>query len=119
MLDNPAYKVRILHISDLHHRGPREQHLARRQRVLGDAWLNNLEALQADGPIHLVCFTGDVADWGQPTEYEAATGFFTRTLQALGLTNERLFVIPGNHDITRVVEWETWEAMRTSLNRVD
>jgi hypothetical protein len=119
MNDRPSYTVRILHISDLHERGSREQHPARRQRVLGDAWLKNLEALLMDGPIHLVCFTGDLADWGQPSEYAAATAFFRRTLQTLGLTNEKLFVIPGNHDMARTVEGKSWMTLRTSLPRVD
>ena len=67
------WKLRVLHISDLHERGPRESESFRRRRVLGSEWERNLEELLKDGPIDLVCFTGDVADWGNATEYGPAT----------------------------------------------
>ncbi|WP_437326969.1 metallophosphoesterase [Sorangium sp. So ce381] len=93
--------MRILHISDLHERGPRERDHWRRQRVLGAAWERNLDEVLRGGAIDLVCFTGDIADWGIAREYEAATAFFERLLSRLGLGAERLFVVPGNHDVAR------------------
>ncbi len=68
------WTARILHISDLHERGPREPEPFRRRRVLGDAWKRNLDALLNDGAIDLVCFTGDIANWGQPDEYGPELG---------------------------------------------
>ncbi|HID31551.1 MAG TPA: hypothetical protein EYP19_16330, partial [Desulfobacterales bacterium] len=62
--------LRILHLSDLHERGPRESEPWRRRRVLGSAWEDNLDALCVAGAPDLVCFTGDIADWGRETEYE-------------------------------------------------
>lgn len=106
------WKVRILHISDLHERGPREAEPFRRRRVLGDAWKRNLDALLEDGPIDLVCFTGDVADWGQATEYGPATDFVEALLRQLSLPIERLFLVPGNHDIDRKKGLNAWAELR-------
>lgn len=112
------HSLRILHISDLHERGPRETERARRYRVLGDkTWSENLSRLLEDGPIDLVCFTGDAADWGKAEEYAQAAPFFRALLQRLNLPKERLFVVPGNHDIDRSVEPAAWAALRTALAR--
>ncbi|HSN97944.1 MAG TPA: metallophosphoesterase, partial [Candidatus Nanopelagicales bacterium] len=109
--------IRILHLSDLHERGSRETEPFRRQRVLGPAWEANLKTLLEEGAIDLVCFTGDVADWGLPAEYDQATAFFEHLRAALGLDRDRIFVIPGNHDISRAVEEEAWKALRKSIQR--
>ena len=64
-----SFSFTVLHISDLHERGPREGEPWRRRRVLGEAWLRNLDELRKDGPVDLICFTGDLAERGQPAEY--------------------------------------------------
>lgn len=66
------YRLRLLHISDLHERGPRESESWRRRRVLGPAWERNLDEIKAAGPFDLVCFTGDAADWGLPRSMSAS-----------------------------------------------
>jgi tetratricopeptide (TPR) repeat protein/predicted phosphohydrolase len=108
---NPL-RLRILHISDLHMAGP-EERAWRRQRVLGDAWKRNLDELLAeDGPMDLVCFTGDVAYKGRPEEYAQATAFIRDLLGQLQLPMDRLFVVPGNHDIDRKVGESAWQVLR-------
>jgi tetratricopeptide (TPR) repeat protein/predicted phosphodiesterase len=114
-----TYQVRILHISDLHERGPREVEPWRRRRVLGKAWLANLQAIAGDGQVDLVCLTGDVADWGLPEEYEQATSFVEGVLSALGLDRSRLFVVPGNHDIHRGTSEPAWKRLRRKLEAAD
>ena len=106
------WKLRILHISDLHERGPRESESFRRRRVLGEAWERNLDELLKDGPIDLVCFTGDVADWGKPEEYGPSTEFIQALLERLSLPFERLFLVPGNHDIDRTQGKSAWSKLR-------
>ena len=76
------HRIRLLHLSDLHERGPREAEPWRRRRVLGDAWERNLAALLQDGPFDMVLFTGDAADWGFAEEYDAAASI----LQSLSVT---------------------------------
>lgn len=106
-----------MHISDLHERGPREREPYRRRRVLGDAWKRNLDALLEDGPVDLLCFTGDVADRGAADEYAGATELLDALCTTLGLARDRLFVVPGNHDIARSVEAEAWAALRRAIER--
>ncbi len=104
--------LRLLHISDIHGRGSREKEPWRRRRVLGPAWDSNLAQLIQDGPIDLVCFTGDAADRGLPEEYPELTDFFEALLDRLRLPRERLFLVPGNHDIDRGAASEIWPKFR-------
>lgn len=122
-MSDARHRLRILHISDLHARssaGPNpEKEPARRYRVLAEAWDRNLAQLLQDGPIDLVCFTGDAADWGLHEEYEEAGRFLETLLTRLGVGRDRLFVIPGNHDIQRKVREDVWKAFRERAPRAD
>jgi WD40 repeat protein/3',5'-cyclic AMP phosphodiesterase CpdA len=126
------FRLRILHLSDLHERGPREEHRWRRRRVLGDAWTKNLgELTKADDldwptekpPVDLVCFTGDVAFSGKDDEYKEATDFLKDLMKRVGLPMERLFPVPGNHDVDRSLGLpdgkkmteEEWDTLRERL----
>src|SRR4051794_5293139 len=109
------YRLRILHISDLHERGSRESEQWRRRRVLGPAWEDNLTELLQDGAIDLVCFTGDAADWGKDEEFTAAADFLGAICERVGVPLERLFVIPGNHDVNRKVREDVWKNMRLAI----
>jgi len=109
--------LRILHISDLHAREPNDEAAWRRRGVLGDAWERNLDEVLAEGAVDLVCFTGDAAQSGRPEEYAEATTFFETLLARIGLGRERLFVVPGSHDICRTVEPAAWQALRNALAR--
>jgi hypothetical protein len=101
--------IRILHISDLHERvaldwmsAERKAQvrlgMAERHRVLEEDFSKKLVSIR---PIDIVCFTGDVADWGLEEEYKLATVRFKSILRQLGLPSDRLFVVPGNHDVKR------------------
>ena len=115
-------KLRILHISDLHERGEfpdmptsraEKLRLDREQRgyVLGPRFLEVLRELAAD-PIDLVCFTGDLTDWGKAEEYEAASIRIDEILRAVNVPRTHFFAVPGNHDVDRSVEPEAWEELR-------
>ncbi|MGB1276883.1 MAG: metallophosphoesterase family protein, partial [Nannocystaceae bacterium] len=105
--------VRLLHVSDLHERGPRAaKERWSRSRVLGDAWTRNLSELAQAGPIDLVCFTGDLADWGLPGEYAAATEFFNQLCEHTQVPRARLFLVPGNHDVQRPTQEDAWKELR-------
>src|SRR5580704_14150250 len=99
------YRLQFLHISDLHAKGPQEREPWRRRRVLGDAWKRNLETLLAEeGAMQFVFFTWDAAQSGKPEEYEEVTNFFRDVCDEIGLGLDRVFVVPGNHDIQRDVQ---------------
>lgn len=108
------YTVRILHLSDLHVKANRESEKWARRRVLGDdAWLPNLDALLKDGDIDLLCFTGDLAYSGREKEYAEVTSFLEKTCERVKVPRERVFVVPGNHDIDRTVEADAWKELRS------
>jgi cold shock CspA family protein/HEAT repeat protein len=89
---------------------------ASRWRVLGEKWTANLAELRRDGtPVDLVVFTGDLGDWGHPTDYPRSLAFLKQTCAALDVPLERLFVIPGNHDIDRTVQGAAWESLRRDV----
>jgi predicted phosphodiesterase len=108
------HRLRILHVSDLHARGDARPATEawRWDDVLGAAWRDNLARIRAAGGVDLVCFTGDVAFSGQEHEYVEATRFVRELLDALGLGADRLFVVPGNHDITRGLKRPAWRRLR-------
>ena len=110
---SPEHTLRVLHVTDLHARGALDW---RRRRVLGRAWDDNLDALCADGPFDIVCMTGDLAFSGRPDEYAEVTDFLEAMLQRLGVPRDRLFVVPGNHDVDRGVEKEAWRELRGFMN---
>ncbi len=116
-------RVRVLHLSDLHMRtveGPQAERArleaASRWRVLGEKWTANLVELRRDGvPFDLVVFTGDLGDWGHSSDYPRALVFLKDTCAALNVPLDRLFVIPGNHDIARKTEAAAWKWVRKNI----
>ena len=63
----------------------------------------------------LVVFTGDLGDWGHPTDYPRALTFLKQTCAALDVPLTRLFVIPGNHDIDRNTQVAAWRWVEEAL----
>nr|WP_319566593.1 metallophosphoesterase [uncultured Rhodoferax sp.] len=113
----PGRRIRIVHISDLH-LGKDATHAWRVRRVLGEAWRNNLTTIASDGPIDLVCFTGDVAQSGQAGQYEEATAFVHEALHLLNVPMHRFFCIPGNHDVDRSLHKNEWAQLREGVKDV-
>lgn len=108
-----TYRLRLLHISDLHVRGDEATDAGwRRRRVLGQEWQRNLQEIASRGPIDLVCFTGDLAQSGKAAEYAALTTFVDDVLAQTGVPRDRLFVVPGNHDVDRGVAKAAWKKLR-------
>ena len=112
--------LRILHLSDVHFgQTIRNGTNWRLRRVLGKAWEKNLGEIREDGKPDLICFTGDIAYSGQPSEYAEATLFFDELLTRLGVDKSCLFVVPGNHDVARDVNKPEWEKVRDAVSRVN
>jgi predicted phosphodiesterase len=90
-----------LHLSDLHWRESDEYNA----RIVVDQLLDYLAhgAGIAGGldRIDLVFITGDIAYSGRPGEYALAGRFLDDLLQTTGVPRERLFLVPGNHDVDR------------------
>jgi len=90
--------VTWLHVSDFHlsDGAPYDQ------VVILRALVESVKRFREEGHVpHLIFATGDIAQFGKVKEYEVATKFFDDLLNAAGLNRDRLFIIPGNHDVDR------------------
>lgn len=90
-----------LHLSDWHQKG---RDFGR--QVVRDALIKDIRQRQQIDPrltrIDFIIFSGDLAFSGHPTEYEAAqTHLLDPVLEATGLKADRIFCVPGNHDLDR------------------
>ena len=72
---------------------------------------NRLDDILAAGLDCIFC-TGDVAQSGKAEEYKLATEFFHRLSEMTRVPIERIFTVPGNHDVERA---RLSQAFRLSL----
>ena len=94
-------KLSWLHISDLHY-GDSEQQCWDENIVLKALLRDVAERIQRDGlQPDFIVVTGDIAFSGREAEYKLASQFFDSLLETTGLGKDRLFLIPGNHDVDR------------------
>lgn len=107
-----AKRLRILHLSDLHIGKEHGDDLWRVERVMGEAWERNLAEIRRDGPIDLVCFTGDLAQSGKPAQYADALKLVDAVLHSLDCPRARFFCVPGNHDVDRSIARDVWDKLR-------
>jgi len=96
-------QLRIVHISDIHL--SLTNFVPFKQYYL-NAVIKDLQHLNAEKKIDIVCLTGDLLDKGGMSfkdggnKYENFIKDFWEPISAvLQLANDRLFIIPGNHDI--------------------
>ena len=95
-------EVTVLHVSDLqfgvHHRfGKDDESLASRL-------VQDLAAIDAQTPkIDLFVISGDLAETGMRSEFRQARTFIDEICAHVGLSRERVIVVPGNHDINRLL----------------
>jgi len=94
-----AQTITWLHLSDLHFR--REN--AYDERIVLRALLQDIQDRGQEDGLHpdFVVVSGDIAFAGKPEEYDLARQFFDDLLAATGLGKDRLFPVPGNHDVDR------------------
>jgi predicted MPP superfamily phosphohydrolase len=95
----------LLHISDIHFRAPDcldpnlDPDRPYRTRLVQD-----VRTLIADlGPVGAILIGGDIAFRGAPEEYQTAMVWIRELAAVAGCPLERVFVIPGNHDVDRGV----------------
>lgn len=97
----PAASQRVtwLHISDIHFRQSDSHQYD--ENIVIESLLDDIEErIKEDGlKPDFIAVTGDLAFSGQPSEYELVRAFFDKLLGITGLSLERLFIVPGNHDV--------------------
>ena len=95
----------LLHISDIHFRSPpcltpdQDPDRPYRTRMLQDV-RDRVEEL---GPADAILIGGDIAFKGAPEEYQTAMEWIGELSSAACCLRERIFVIPGNHDVDRAI----------------
>ncbi|MFH0994695.1 MAG: SUMF1/EgtB/PvdO family nonheme iron enzyme [Pseudomonadota bacterium] len=112
-------KTQILHLSDLHVTLKEDYD----RRVVLDPLIKRVkEDRESDFDPEIVVVSGDIAFQGIVAEYEMAEVFFRDLLKALDLPRERLFLVPGNHDVNRkkyrpsdVPRYETMQQLNAEL----
>ena len=108
-----------LHISDIHLRACE----AWSQDVVLEAMCDHITHQRTQGTVaDFILATGDIAFSGKTDEYVLAASFFDAVSTAAGVPKERIFCIPGNHDIDRDRQKMCFQGARASLrnqNKVD
>ena len=96
--------VTWLHLSDWHQENEKFKF---DRKVVCDGLIKDIKTREQEisprlEKIDFIVFSGDVAKGGDPDEYKKAKDeFFTPILDACELGPERLFIVPGNHDLNR------------------
>jgi predicted phosphodiesterase len=86
-----------LHISDIHLR----ERDSWPQRVVMDAMSDDISRVFADEPADFILVSGDLAYSGKADDYALVERFLDKIGAAASVPRERIFCIPGNHDIDR------------------
>ncbi|MBU2341242.1 MAG: metallophosphoesterase [Alphaproteobacteria bacterium] len=112
--------ITILHISDFHY----AQRKAREQGIVVDALIDDLKKLCiGHRKPDLILFTGDLVQAAGVDPHDEAYDFFIeRISKATGTSDDRIFLTPGNHDLSRGVTEgaaETHREWRGDLGKND
>lgn len=109
--------IKILHFSDLHFSNSQKNDID----IIFDAFIEDLEEIASIDEMSpdIVIFSGDLVQAGDDKEsFDIAYNeFLLRVIKVLNLTKDRLFLVPGNHDIQKNAIAEYIEVgLRETLN---
>ncbi len=89
----------LLHLSDIHFKYPQCAGNSDPELMFRDAMLQDISAEgKKHGDVDAILVTGDIANRGHPEEYKAARSWFMEVANAAGCREERIYVVPGNHE---------------------
>jgi len=120
----PNDDIRIVHISDVHTDGVESDRVLHMAQGCAHAILKHWKNRKPT----FVVFTGDVTEYGAPTQYKWAKKWIAHFFRHLGLGKipaRNLFYVPGNHDVNLCLtaasrvslsEGETQEKLEMSLD---
>jgi predicted MPP superfamily phosphohydrolase len=93
-----------LHLSDLHMRASEFSDALDQDIVLDNLFVDIKKQIEENElKPDLIFFSGDIAHSGKAKEFEtAAIKLFNPLLEITGVEKDKLFIVPGNHD----VDWE-------------
>jgi predicted MPP superfamily phosphohydrolase len=95
----------LLHISDIHFKEPDcLDEFTDPDRPIRTRVMRDLEArLDKLGPVDGILVGGDIAFKAHPDEYLVAKKWLLELAELCGCSDNRIFVVPGNHDVDRRV----------------
>lgn len=98
-------KMRLLHLSDIHFRTPDCENPATDSNQPYRTLLAQdvVELCCEGGAVDAILVGGDIAFKGAPAEYKVARTWLQDLAQQCGCSLERIYVVPGNHDVDRGV----------------
>lgn len=94
-------KLVLIHLSDIHFtRASGDVHDV--DQTVRDELLRDVEAMTKKlGAANGVLVTGDIAFSGKKEEYQHATEWLRKVCDAVGCEEQKVAVVPGNHDVDR------------------
>ena len=93
----------------------RESEIWSQDAVLA-AMLNDIRRRVFEGIVFdFVLATGDLAFSGQETQYTLVEAFIDDLVAAIGLTRDKIFCVPGNHDVDRGRQTKCFAGARSTL----
>lgn len=112
-------EIAWLQVSDIHMRQRDEWS----QDVVLRALTDSIRTRRSQGlTLDFILATGDLAFSGKKEEYDLVERFFDELIIASGVPKERIFCIPGNHDVNRDRQKLCFQGARSTLlspNAVD
>lgn len=96
--------MRLLHLSDIHFREPEclqpdtDVYKPTRTRLLAD-----VVGLCCEKHVDAILVGGDIAFKAHPDEFATATSWLKDLADRTGCRQDRIYVVPGNHDVDRSV----------------
>ena len=96
--------LRFIHFSDIHFKSPHcndpdsDPDIKIRDAVLQD--IQKMIDINGE-PVDGILITGDIAFAGREDEYSAARGWLTEVSSEFNIPDDRIYVVPGNHDVDR------------------
>lgn len=96
--------MRLLHLSDIHFKEPdcldppTDPERPYRTRLKAD-----LVAMCAEKTVDAILVSGDIAFKGHPAEFAVADAWLKDLAAASGCRPDRIYVVPGNHDVDRSI----------------
>ncbi|EYF00027.1 Hypothetical protein CAP_1616 [Chondromyces apiculatus DSM 436] len=98
----PAPLLTWLHLSDIHFGHPSAGHRADRKLVL-DKFRADVATYRDIGVprVDMILVTGDIAWSAQTAQYEEARAWLHEVASLVGVDADKIFVVPGNHDVDR------------------
>jgi predicted MPP superfamily phosphohydrolase len=91
-----------LHVSDFHFDTDKPWHSQRvLARLIEDIEARSTGIAPEVSKIDMIFITGDLAISAKPEQYQRAGEFLDKLQRATGVRKDRMFVVPGNHDVNR------------------